>query len=242
MGARSKNKVNKKVSGFSQYRILLAKDIKQEFRTKELVVSMVLYAILTIVVYGVSLSFADPGDDFTDVAGGLIWAIIVFTSILGLNRSFIQEKDNDCIEGLLLAPLDRGTIFLAKATSNLLFLLVVEVVAVPLFWLLFSSSCSLLGDIYLIILPLLLGSLGMAAIGTLLSTITVNTKGKDVMLALIFIPVIFPLLYACVSATASVLVGDVAMDRFSVSLVLAAGYDVIMTAISWLLYQFIVSC
>ena len=100
---------------------------------------MGVYALLVIVVFGVALSFAQPGDEFLEVSGGLLWALIVFTSLLGLNRSFAAEKENGCIEGLLLAPIDRGALFLAKATSNLVFLLVVEVVAVPLFWFFFSS-------------------------------------------------------------------------------------------------------
>ncbi len=225
---------------FAQYRVLLAKDLRREFRTKEMLVSMGVYALLVIVVYGVALGFANPGDEFLKVAGGLLWALIVFTSLLGLNRSFAVEKENDCLEGLLLAPLDRGVIFLSKATSNLLLLLLVELVAVPLFWLFFGSFVNPAETAPLMVLPLLVGSVGIAGVGTLLSTITANTKGKDVMLALLFVPVIFPLLYACVSATTCALVGGDAMtDVLTTSLVLAVGYDVIMTLASWVLYDFV---
>lgn len=229
-------------SGFAQYKTLLSKDLRQEFRTKEMLVSMGIYAVLVIVVYGVALSFARPGEEFLEVAGGLLWALVVFTSLLGLGRSFSAEKENGCIEGLLLAPLDRGVVFLAKATSNLVFLLVVEVIAVPLFWFFFSSFAHPGDTAPLLAVPLLVGSVGIAGVGTLLSTITVNTRGKDVMLALLFVPVIFPLLYACVSATTAALVGGEAMaDSFAMSLALAAGYDVIMILASWVLYDFVVS-
>ena len=231
----------KRQSTFSQYKVLLSKDLRREFRTKEMLVSMVLYAFLVIVVYGVALSFASASSDFSDVAAGLLWAMVIFTSLLGLNRSFSQEKENDCIEGLLLAPMDRGVIFLAKATSNLLFLLIVEVVAVPLFWVFFAGSVTFSEQAPLMVLPLLLGSIGIAGIGTLLSSITVNTRGKDVMLALLFVPVVFPLLYACVSATTALLVGGLAADGLYVSLALACGYDIVMILVSWLLYQFVVS-
>lgn len=202
---------------------------------------MVLYAFLVIVVYGVALSFANPGRDLLEVSGGLLWAMVVFTSLLGLSRSFAQEKEGGCLEGLLLAPLDRGVIFLAKAASNLLFLIIVETIVVPLFWAFFSGAVPFSETALGIVVPLGLGSVGIAGVGTLLSTITVNTRGKDVMLALVFVPVLFPLLYACVSATTALLVGGPALDSLVVSLVLAAGYDVAMLLISWLLYQFVVS-
>lgn len=229
------------VSSFAQYRILLAKDLRQELRTKEMVVSMGVYALLVIVVFGVALSFARPGDEFLEVSGGLLWALIVFTSLLGLNRSFAAEKENGCIEGLLLAPIDRGALFLAKATSNLVFLLVVEVVAVPLFWFFFSSFADPAPTALFAVAPIILGSVGMAGVGTLLSTITVNTRGKDVLLALLFVPVVFPLLYACVSATTGAIVGgDAFAGAFATSLALAGAYDAVMILASWVLYDFVV--
>ena len=229
-------------SALAQYRVLLMKDLRQEFRTKEMLVSMGIYALLVIVVFGVALSFARPGADFLEVSGGLLWALVVFTSLLGLNRSFSHETENGCLEGLLLAPLDRGVVFLAKATSNLVFLAIVEVIAVPRYWVFFSSFATPAATAALIAVPLVLGSVGIAGIGTLLSTITAATRGKDVMLALLFVPIVFPLLYACVSATTAALVGGVLMEEaFATSLALAAGYDVVMLLASWVLYDFVVS-
>ena len=207
-----------------------------------MIVSMGIYAFLVIVVFGVALSFARPGSEFLEVSGGLLWALVVFTSLLGLNRSFAKETENGCLEGLLLAPLDRGVIFLAKATSNLVFLALVEVIAVPLYWVFFSSFAAPADTGWLLVVPLVVGSIGIAGIGTMLSTITAATRGKDVMLALLFVPVIFPLLYACVSATTCALVGgDVFADGFFTSLALGAGYDVIMILASWVLYDFVVN-
>ena len=229
-------------STFAQYKTLLAKDLKQEFRTKDMIVSMGIYAVLVIVVFGVALSFAKPGAEFLEVSGGLLWSLVVFTSLLGLNRSFSHETENGCMEGMLLAPIDRGAVFLAKMTSNIVFLLIVEVIAVPLYWLFFSSYATPAETAWLMVVPLLVGTVGIAGIGTLLSTITTRTRGKDVLLALLFVPVIFPLLYACVSATTAVLVGgDIVAETLPVSLTLAAGYDVIMILASWILYEFVVS-
>ena len=201
----------KKPSTFQQYKTLLRKDLEQEFRTKEMLTSMGIYALLVIIVYGAALAQTSQTTDVLQMSGGLLWALIVFTSLLGLNRSFAHEKEQGCMEGILLVPMDRSVVFLAKSTSNLLFLLVVE-------------------------------AIGVAGIGTLLSTITINTRGKDVMLAVLFIPLIFPLLYACVSATTAVIVGaEGYADIMLTSLALAGGYDVIMILASWVLYDFVIS-
>ena len=194
-------------STFAQYKTLLAKDLQQEFRTKEMLTSMGIYALLVLIVYGAALGQTAQATDVLQLSGGLLWALIVFTSLLGLNRSFNHEKEQGCMEGILLVPMDRSVIFLAKATSNLLFLLVVEVIAVPLFWFFFLTTAQPGPGFMLMAVPLAVGTIGVAGIGTLLSTITVNTRGKDVMLAVLFVPLIFPLLYACASATTAVVVG-----------------------------------
>ena len=232
----------KKPSTFQQYKTLLRKDLEQEFRTKEMLTSMGIYALLVIIVYGAALAQTSQTTDVLQMSGGLLWALIVFTSLLGLNRSFAHEKEQGCLEGILLVPMDRSVVFLAKSTSNLLFLLVVEVIAVPLYWVFFSSFAAPADTGWLLVVPLVVGSIGIAGIGTMLSTITAATRGKDVMLALLFVPVIFPLLYACVSATTCALVGgDVFADGFLTSLALGAGYDVIMILASWVLYDFVVN-
>ncbi len=232
----------KKPSTFQQYKTLLRKDFDQEFRTKEMLTSMGIYAFLVLIVYGAALGQTTQALNVMEISGGLLWALVVFTSLLGLNRSFSQEKEQGCLEGILLVPLDRSVIFLAKATSNLLFLLVVEVITLPLFYFFFLTGVQPSDSFMLLIVPLLVGTIGIAGIGTLLSTITVNTRGKDVMLAVLFVPLVFPLLYACASATTAVIVGgDAYMDVFFPSIMMAVGYDVIMLLICWVLYDFVIS-
>ena len=156
----------KKPSTFQQYKTLLRKDLEQEFRTKEMLTSMGIYALLVIIVYGAALAQTSQTTDVLQMSGGLLWALVVFTSLLGLNRSFSKETENGCLEGLLLAPLDRGVIFLAKATSNLVFLALVEVIAVPLYWVFFSSFAAPADTGWLLVVPLVVGSIGIAGIGT----------------------------------------------------------------------------
>ena len=226
-----------KPSSFAQFKALLAKDLRREFRTKEMITSMGVYALLVLVVYGAALGQTSSKLDLLQMSGGLLWALFVFTSLLGLNRSFSYEKEQGALEGILLVPMDRGVIFLSKAVSNLLFMLVVEVIAVPVFYFFFMGDYALPESFGLVVVPILLGTIGMAAVGTLLST-----RGKDVLLAVLFIPLIFPLLYACVTATTAVLVGSAEMaDSLTISLAIAGAYDVIMSLVCWVLYDFVIS-
>lgn len=226
-------------SAFSQYKALLAKDVRQELRTREMLTSMIVYSLLVLTIYGAALAQVGDKLQVVSFAGGLLWALIVFTSLLGLNRSFSHETESGCLEGILLAPVDRAVVFLAKATSNLLFLLMVELVTVPLFFVFFLSGAELPPTTPMILLPLLVGTIGVAGIGTLLSTMAIDTRGRDVLLAILFIPVAFPLLYACVSATSVALMGvEGTFATFWRSLALAAAYDVVMIAAAWGLYEF----
>jgi heme exporter protein B len=204
--------------------------------------SMGIYTLLVLVIFGTALVQAAERVDILQMSGGLFWALIVFTSLLGLNRSFAYEKEDGALEGILLVPLDRSVIFLSKLTANLLFLLVVEVIAIPLFYLFFLSGLPMQPTLPMALGPLLVGTIGIAGIGTLLATITINTRGKDVLLALLFIPLIFPLLYACVSATTLAITGGSSLnDIYTAALALAIGYDVVMILVSWVLYDFVVS-
>ncbi len=241
--AQGKNALpENRVSTFKHYRILLGKDLRREFRTKEMLSSMGIYTLLVLVIFGATLAQTAQSVDVLQMSGGLFWALIVFTSLLGLNRSFSYEKEEGALEGILLVPMDRSVIFLAKLTANLLFLLVVEIIAIPLFFVFFLSGEPLQPSLPLALLPLLVGTIGIAGVGTLLATITINTRGKDVLLALLFVPLIYPLLYACVSATTLAITGsDLLTDSFAPALALSAGYDVVMILVSWLLYDFVVS-
>ena len=212
-----------------------------EMRTKEMLTSMGLYAVLVLVVYEIALSQAGSSFDVLRIAAGLLWLAIIFTSLLGLNRSLVHEKDQGCLDALLLSPVDRPIIFFAKATGNLIFLGMVEVIVLPLFYFFFIGGKALGGPLWMLPLPLIVGSIGIAGVGTLLATMSVNTTGKDFILAVLFIPIMFPLLYACVAATSAVLIGDPGyVDAYWTSLALGGGYDVIMILAAFGLYEFII--
>lgn len=231
-----------RLSSWRQFKAILRKDIVMELRTKEMLTSMGLYALLVLVIYYIALSQAGADFEVRRIAAGLLWLVFIFTSLLGLNRSLVHEKDQGCLEALLISPTDRPVIFFGKAVGNLIFLLIVEVIIVPLFYFIFLSgeSMSSMGPVWMVALALLLGSIGIAGVGTLLATMSVNTKGKDFILAVLFIPLMFPLLLAVVAGTSVVLQADPEYARtFWQMMGLAAGYDAIMLLVAFALYEFV---
>lgn len=237
---QTQSKLN--VSGWRQFWALLHKDIIMEMRTKEMITSMGLYALLVLVIYYVALSRAGEGFDFSRIAAGLLFLAIIFTSLLGLNRSLVHEVDQGCLEALLLAPVDRPIIFLAKAIGNLIFLLIVEVFIVPIFFLLFMNGEAMAhsGPWWMLVIALVVGSIGIAGAGTLMATMSVNTKGKDFILAVMFVPVMFPLLLIIVTAMSSVIIGDPGYAQsFWAQIGGAAVFDIIMIGVGYILYDFV---
>lgn len=229
------------MSAFRAYRALVRKDLAVELRRPEMLSSMLLYAVLVLVVFGVALAGAEAAD-VLEIASGLLWALVVFTSLLGLARSMSRERERGCLDGLLAAPVSRGVLYLAKFTANLVFLLAVEIVVVPLFCVFLLSGAEFAPSAPVAIAVIVVGTVGVSAVGTLLAAVSSSTSGGEVMLSVLFIPVVFPLLYACVSATGAVVSGaDGWAQTLRVGLALAVGYDVIMLAVSWLLYDFAVS-
>jgi len=233
-----------KVPGLSwrQFKAILRKDIAMELRTKEMVTSMGIYTLLTLVVYQVALSQTGSAFDPRVIAGGLLWLAFIFTSMLGLNRSLVHEKDQGCLEALLLSPVDRPVIFFAKATGNLIFLAIVEALTVPLFAFMFLQQGGYSpGAWWMVPLVMLAGSIGVAGVGTLLATMSVNTTGKDFVLAVLMIPLMYPLLLGAVSATsAAILGGDGSMQQYLTGLAWVGGYDAIMLLAAFALYEFVI--
>ena len=158
------------MSGWAQFMAILRKDVIRELRTRDMIVSMILFVLLAMVIF--HWAFTVKGQtDLTYFTGGMLWVTFIFAMLLGLNRSFAQEKDERCLDGLLLCPVDRVTIFFAKTAGNLVFLLIIQAVAVPVFALFFIER-SFVGDLLPFLVVLLLADLGICALGTLLATIS----------------------------------------------------------------------
>lgn len=174
---------------------ILIKDLLLEFRTKDILVSMLLFGLLIIVVFNFAI---DPSPSLVAaVAPGILWVSFTFGGVLGLNRSFGLEKDRGNLHGLMLAPVGRDTLYFGKMLGNFVFMLIVEAIVYPAFAILFNLPLWIPGMIPVI----LLATLAISAVGTVFSAMAVNTRSREVMLPALFFPVIVPVIIGAVEAT-----------------------------------------
>lgn len=216
---------------------ILKKDLTLELRAKEMLTSMFLFVVLAMVVF--NYAFGPNVKNFTMLAAGMLWVAFVFTSLLGLNRSFVHEKDEECLDGLLLCPVDRPAIFVAKAAGNFIFLSIVEAIAVPIFVIFFLPQ-GIFSNLGWLILTLLFGNLGISGVGTLLATISVNTRARDLMLPILFLPIIVPFLIFLVAATNHLFMARQSLLELYVWLRAMAVYDIIFLLVAYATYEFVI--
>ena len=174
---------------------ILRKDLILELRTKDILVSMLLFGLLVIVVFNFAI---DPTPRIVAmVAPGILWVSFTFGGVLGLNRSFGLEKDRGNLHGLMLAPVGRDTLYFGKMLGNFLFMLIVEAIVYPAFAVMFNLPLLIPG-----LIPVaLLATLAISAVGTVFSAMAVNTRSREVMLPALFFPVIVPVIIGAVEAT-----------------------------------------
>ena len=214
---------------------ILLKDLQIELRTKETLAALLLLGLLTLVV----LSFAfDPSSPLRAAAApGVLWVALIFAGTLGMNRSLLREREHDCLHGLLLAPLDRGTIYLAKTAANFLFMVAAQIVLLPLFVFFFNLP---LGSTIARLTPvLLLGVLGFAAVGTLFAAVSLRTRAREVMLPLLMLPLAAPLVIAGIQASTQLLAGE-GLDAVAHWLRLIGAFDVVFLVVGWLAFEYVV--
>lgn len=211
------------------------KDLLIELRTKETLALLLVLGVLILVV----LSFAfDPTSPLRDAAApGVLWVAMIFAGTLGMNRSLLRERENECLSGLLLAPIDRGAIFLAKTAANFLFMASTQLILLPLF--VFFFNLPLLASAAGLVPILLLGLLGFAAIGTLFAAIALRTRAREAMLPLLMLPLAAPLFIAGVQASTQVLLGapPAAVGHW---LRLIGAFDVAFLVVGWLTFEYVV--
>jgi heme exporter protein B len=212
---------------------ILWKDLVAEVRSKELLSAMLVFALIVVVVFNFAVELRLELARQTSI--GFLWITILFAGMLGLGRSLAREKDRGCLDGLLLCPVNRGMIFLGKMVGNLIFILAVEVVVIPLFVFLFEVAFFRL----LQLLVILLGTVGFAGVGTLLSAMAVQTRARDVMLPIILLPVTIPLVLAAVRASRVVLDGR-AMSELLPWVGMLVAFDLVMMTVAYLTFDYVV--
>ena len=209
------------------------KDLAAEFRSRELLSAMLVFSMLVILIFNFALELDIKTRQ--SVTAGVLWATFAFAGTLGLNRSMAVEKDRGCIDGLLLAPVDRSAIYFGKVISNLAFMLIVEAIVLPMYSVLYNVNLfkpGLLGVI-------LLGSIGYTAVGTLLSAMSVQTRTRDVLLPILLFPVAIPVLLASVKASSGILAGA-EFSEILTPLNLLIVYDVVFIAVAFMVFDFVV--
>ena len=214
---------------------ILAKDLKTEWRAREVFTSMFVFTVLVVVVFQFTIG-SNPAL-IREVAAGVLWVALLFATVIGLQRAVQMEGEEDCLQGVLLAVQDRSALFLAKALANMIYLVVVSGCILPLFALWFrvdlTASLPALGVI------LVLGIVGLSVLGTLFSLIVLNIRMREVMLPLLFLPVSVPLLIAAVYATDDLIDGRTLADVRDY-LILMGVFDVVFLVLALLIFDYVV--
>ncbi len=215
----------------SQVQAILWKDIRCELRSKQTWMSMGLFALLVLVIF--NFAFDLRVDNKTAIAPGALWVAFVFASLLGLGRTIASEQEKGSMDRLMLCPVDRKAIYLAKLLGNILFISVVEIIALPVFAALFDVPL-FTGELLPIVL---LGTIGIATIGTLFSAIAAATQARELLLPLLVFPLIVPVVIGAVRATGALMATSVNEPPWS-GMMLA--FDVIFLSVSLLTFEYVI--
>jgi heme exporter protein B len=209
------------------------KDLQAEFRSRELFSAMLVFSLLIILIFNFALELDVKTRQ--SVTSGVLWATFAFAGTLGLNRSMAIEKDRGCMDGLLLAPVDRSAIYFGKVISNLAFMLIVELIVLPVYSVLYGINLFQPG----LLLVILLGSIGYVGVGTLLSAMSVQTRTRDILLPILLFPVVIPVILSAVKASGGYLEGlDFSEILSPLSLLIT--YDIIFIAVAFMVFDSVV--
>lgn len=215
--------------------VIFWKDMVVEYRTRERLTTMFVFALVVIIIFNFAFN---PGTDaIQKIAPGIMWVAFTFAGMLGLNRSFAPEKDRGSFDGLLLAPMDRGAIYLGKLLGNVTLIGMVELITLPFFALFLNIP--IFPHLPRLLVILALGTLGFASVGTLFAAIAVNTQMREVLLPVLLFPLSAPILIASVETTGIVFDGG-GWDELASWLKLLAAFTVVFLMASLLLFEYVV--
>jgi heme exporter protein B len=213
--------------------IVLTKELRMEFRARELLSTTVVFALVVVVLF--SFAFDPTAGESRRYGPGLLWIAFLFAGSLMLNPSFAREQSNQTLDALRMAPVSPFAILLGKMLANLIFLGVAEVILVPVFAVLYNISIG--GIVGRLALVLVLGTLGIVITGTVFSAVAAHARMRELLLPLLLLPLLAPLLIAAVEATASLFAEQPALDR--AWLAFLGGFDIVFLTASWLLADFL---
>src|SRR5512135_2625508 len=211
-------------------RATLAKDMRLEWRSKDAINSMLFFALLVVVIF--SFAFDLSAEESRRIAGGLVWVALLFAAVVALNQTWSRELRNQVLDAYRVSPAPAEALFLAKASGNFVFVIVLQALMTPLFVMFYNLRS--LGPAYELVIVSVLGTWALVVNGTFFAAMSIRTRSREVMLPLILFPISIPALLAMVSATTAILTGE-GSARFWV--VLLVVYDVVFTTVCLLLFE-----
>jgi len=209
------------------------KDALTELRTREVVFTVLVFALLVIVIF--NFAFGTTQEAVALVGPGILWVTFAFSGVLSLNRAFVAEKDGGCLEGLLAAPISREAIYVGKMLGSLLFLVVIEAISLPIFAFLLNLPVAS-GPL---LVTTLLATIGFVAVGTLFSALSVNTRAREMVLPILFLPVVAPVIISAVKASGLALSGG-SWGDVGGWLEIIGAFDVVFVVVSYLIFNYVV--
>jgi heme exporter protein B len=215
--------------------IVLWKDVLIERRTKEALNALVFFSLLLLFVFQFALG--PDRDRLVSILPGLLWLAFVLSGLLALGRSFLIERENDCWEALLLAPGDKSAIYLGKLAGNLALMFTVEALLLLLFVVFFNVD--LTGVLPALLIVIVLGTVGLAALGTLFAAMTADLRARELLFPVLLLPLEVPVLLGAVKATEAVLSRE-GLAAASHWLALLGAADVIFLVVGFLTFDFII--
>jgi heme exporter protein B len=214
---------------------ILRKDLVVELRTKESVPSMAIFAVTTFVIFHFGL---DRDRLEGELASGVLWVTLLFAAILGINRLFVAEREQGGFDGILMAPIERTSLLVAKAGALLAYLLALELIALPVFALFFITD-GFWEALPRLLLVALLADIGLAVVGALLASIAVHTRARDLLLPLLLLPLTVPLVIGAASATKGLLSLPIDTSGLGKWLAVLALYDLIFGLLAYAVFDFL---
>jgi heme exporter protein B len=218
-----------------QVMVVAHKDVRAELRTKEAVNASFAFALVVLLLF--SFAFDPESETMREIAGGLLWIVYAFAAALILNRSFARELPNDCLDGLVSAPISGAALFLGKALANYALVLAVELISLPVFGIFYSLN--LMPFLPKLLLILALGGWALTIIGTMFSALTVNIRLREVMLPMMTYPILAPALMGAMRLTAALIQGEALEKDTLIWLKLLIGFDAVYTAAALVLVDFV---
>jgi len=214
---------------------IVRRELQGELRSREIIPTILVFGALVVVV--MNFAFEPSREESERIAPGVIWIAIAFAGILGLSRSAALDEENAALDGLLAAPVERSSLYHGKLLANCAFLLVAEVVLVPLILVLYNLAAW--RTLVALAPTIVLGTIGFAAAGTIFATIAANSKLREVLLPILLLPVVIPVFLAAVEATGIVIRNEGVRYLYSWLRILAV-FDLVYIVASSLLFEFVV--